>query len=235
MSTTVVTVTSYSTPVPEPTNPGTGAVSATPAPASNQSWIEGHWRWILMVCILAVGFALLTGLAIWLKRRHRRKVEKQRAAVSGFPTATEKKDGARSATPDLWGPHQHMHHTRGWEYNQDPAIMGSGALVVTSDRRGSRRSKKASSSQRKHRYRNEMAELDARRAPSRYQSSKGKSRAPDEAVRLDPEMGPADRCRSRSQTRRDPERDLERNSQSEHQRRLREVRGSRRKKNMDQS
>lgn len=58
-----------------------------------------------MVAILIVGFALLTWAAIWLKRRHRRKLEARRATMSGLPTVDEKR-GTRAATPDLWGPHQ---------------------------------------------------------------------------------------------------------------------------------
>jgi len=105
LATTVVTVTSYSTPAPGATNTGTQSTSASTAPKS-QTWIEGHWRWILMLGVLAVGLALFTWFAIWFKRRHRRKLDEQRAAVSGFPSANEKRDGARSATPELWGPHQ---------------------------------------------------------------------------------------------------------------------------------
>ena len=60
-----------------------------------------------MLGILLFGLIGLALFFIWLKRRHRRKVDEKRAAVSGFPTAAEKRNsGARSATPDLWGPHQ---------------------------------------------------------------------------------------------------------------------------------
>lgn len=63
-----------------------------------------------MVGILALGLALLAWFCVWLKRRHRRKVDERRAAASGFPTAAEKRGGAQSATPDLWGPHQVCYH-----------------------------------------------------------------------------------------------------------------------------
>jgi hypothetical protein len=59
-----------------------------------------------MLGILAIGLPLLAWALIWLKKRHRRKLDVQRAAASGFPTEQEKRGGARSATPDLWGPHQ---------------------------------------------------------------------------------------------------------------------------------
>ncbi|KIW94522.1 uncharacterized protein Z519_04498 [Cladophialophora bantiana CBS 173.52] len=233
-STAVVTITSYSTP-PAATNTGTGSASG-PAPHSHQSWIDGHWRWILMIGVLAVGFGLLTWLAIWFKRRHNRKIEERRAAASGFPTADEQRGGARSATPDLWGPHQHMHYTKGWEYHNDPAVMGGGVLASSSSRRD-RKSKRASS-QGKHRDLPEMAELGGGRPPAsrQHSSSKGKARATDEIMPVESETRHADRSRSRSQRRRNLDSDPERSQvDSEHQRRLREVRGSRRKKDADQT
>ncbi|KIW26455.1 uncharacterized protein PV07_09548 [Cladophialophora immunda] len=234
-STTVVTITSYSTPAPTATNTGTGSASA-PAPSSHQSWIDGHWKWILMLGILTVGFALLTWLAIWFKRRQHRKIEERRAAASGFPPADDRRGGARSATPDIWGPHQHMHYTKGWEYHNDPAIMGGSALASSNNKRD-RRSKRVSS-QRKHRDIPEMTEVVGGRPPAsrQHSSSKGKDRATDEILPVEPETRHADRSRSRSTKRRDLDSDSERNQvDSEHQRRLREVRGSRRKKGTDQT
>ncbi|KIX94040.1 uncharacterized protein Z520_10377 [Fonsecaea multimorphosa CBS 102226] len=231
-STTVVTITSTSTPPPTATNTGTGSASA-PAPPSHQSWIDGHWRWILMLGILAVGFALLTWLAIWFKRRQHRKSEERRAAASGFPPADGRGDG-RAATPDIWGPHQHMHYTKGWEYHNDPAVLGGGALAASSSKRD-RRSKRLSS-QRKHRDIPEMTEMDGSRPPAsrRHSSSKGKDRATDEIRPVESETRHADRSRSRSTKQRDLDSDTERSQvDSEHQRRLREVRGTRRKKDAD--
>ncbi|EXJ96141.1 hypothetical protein A1O1_01267 [Capronia coronata CBS 617.96] len=228
-ATTVVTITSSTSPS-QATGAGTGTGSSSAsASSSHQSWIEGHWRWILMLGILAIGFALLTWLAIWLKRRHRRRIEERRAAISGFPTPTEKKDGARSATPDLWGPHQHMHYTKGWEYAEGNGTMGSGALgAATADRR----SKRLSSSKDKRRSnRVEVAEVNDPYPPptSRRLASKGKARVAADAVELDPEIGRVDRSRSRSQRRQEHDSELERDSEQDHQRRLREVRGSRRR------
>lgn len=101
-ATTVVTITSTSTPLPTAT--GAGSVIGG-SPNSNKSWISTHWQWILMVAVLIVGFALLAWFLVWLKRRHRRKVESQRAAMSGLPVVNEKR-ATRGPTPDLWGPHQ---------------------------------------------------------------------------------------------------------------------------------
>ncbi|OAP55111.1 hypothetical protein AYL99_10811 [Fonsecaea erecta] len=232
-STTVVTITSYSTPPPTATNTGTGSASA-PAPPSHQSWIDGHWRWILMLGILVVGFAFLIWLAIWFKRRQQRKIEERRAVTSGFPRDDEHRGGARAATPDIWGPHQHMHYTKGWEYHNDPAIMGGGGLAASSNKHD-RRSKRISS-QRKHRDLPEMTETSGGRPPTsrQHSSSKGKHRATDEIRPVEPETSHADRSRSRSAKGRDLDSDPERNQvDSEHQRRLREVRGIRRKKNAD--
>ncbi|KAL2815646.1 hypothetical protein BDW59DRAFT_153767 [Aspergillus cavernicola] len=43
------------------------AGSRNPAP---QSWLDGHYQWIIMIVILVVGFAALAVLGVWLKRRH---------------------------------------------------------------------------------------------------------------------------------------------------------------------
>lgn len=221
-----------------------------------KSRIEGHWRWILMLGILAVGLPLLAWLLVWLKRRHRRRLEEQRAAASGFPTEDGKRMGARAVTPELWGPHQvmkmseitfvimltpsfqHMHYTKGWEYHNDPAIVGVGANASSSSKRD-RRLQRQSSSQYDQRDQPEMAEYggsrrSSRPPASRRESSKGKTRAIDEITPVDSRgshVNPADRSRSRSQRRRDPNDDVERTvSDTQHERRLREVRGSQRKK-----
>jgi len=89
----------------------------------------------MMLGILAVGLAFLAWLAVWWKRRHRRKLEAQRAAASGFNYDPEKRpanDPRRSATPDLWGPHQMMQATQGYGY----------ATEVINDASGTRKSKK---------------------------------------------------------------------------------------------
>lgn len=119
---------------------------------------------------------------------------------------------------------KHMHYTKGWEYNEDAAAFGSGALAGNEPKNPSS----------KHASRHDSSEVtevnDDRPAASRLQSSKGKARAADAAVELDPETGTGDRSRSRSQRPRDPDSDLERNDDRKHHRRLREVRGGRRKR-----
>lgn len=206
-----------------------------------------------MVAILAVGFAFLAWLAVWLKRRHSRKIEERRAAVSGFPTPSEKRDGARSATPDIWGPHQvgdilsrpckihlltvgpkHMHYTKGWEYHDGTELAAGGALAASGEK-SDKLAKKMSSSNKDTRQsrvdRSGVPELVVHPVSSTQPSSKGKGRATDRATELDHKVeGEASRSRSRSQRRehQDYDDDIEAKYDSEHQRRLREVRGTRR-------
>jgi hypothetical protein len=103
-STTVVTSTSTNTNGPTST---AGTVSAEQhASSGSKGWFSTHWQWIVMVIVLAVGLGGLAWLLIFLRNRHRRKLDERRAQIGGFPSAREKAMGARSATPDLWGPHQ---------------------------------------------------------------------------------------------------------------------------------
>jgi hypothetical protein len=96
------------------------------------SRIDNHWRWILMVGVLAVSFALIAWLAIYLKRRHRRKMDEQRATVSGFPVMRERKPMRQSTATleDMFGPHQLQHMTNGFQYTheQNRALAAVGAL-----------------------------------------------------------------------------------------------------------
>ncbi|USW58126.1 hypothetical protein Slin15195_G114450 [Septoria linicola] len=48
---------------------------------SPQTWWENHYKWIIMLIILAIAFPLIAWGAIWLKRRHDRK---QDQVTSGF-------------------------------------------------------------------------------------------------------------------------------------------------------
>src|SRR2546429_6340006 len=97
------------------------------------SRIDTHWRWILMLGILLIGLGLLAFLAGCLKRRRRRKLDEKRATLSGFPVHPppgRNRTPTPTFGPELWGPHQHMAHTRGWQYNheQDSAVASGGLL-----------------------------------------------------------------------------------------------------------
>jgi len=96
----------------------TSVISVSSADAPNQAqkgWWSNHWRWVLMIIVILIGLILLAVIAVYLKRRHRRKLEERRAAASGFPAST----GGVIRGPDMWGPHQIMAHTNGWEYTPE--------------------------------------------------------------------------------------------------------------------
>jgi hypothetical protein len=117
------------------------------------SRIDTHWRWILMLGILLIGLGLIALIAVYLKRRHRRKLDEKRASLSGFPPAPSAGRG-RTPTPtpgpELWGPHQHMAHTRGWEYSheQDDTLASGGLLGPRKKSKKARRDQGEKSSSR---------------------------------------------------------------------------------------
>lgn len=78
-----------------------------------------HWRWVVMIIVLLVGLTALALLAVYLKRRHARKADERRAASSGFPTSHGGSSPDIGHGRDMWGPHQHMAHTRGYEYTNE--------------------------------------------------------------------------------------------------------------------
>ncbi|KAL6237143.1 hypothetical protein BDW75DRAFT_91747 [Aspergillus navahoensis] len=41
--------------------------------AGPQSWWDGHYQWVIMVIVLAVGFTVIAIVGVWLKRRHDKK------------------------------------------------------------------------------------------------------------------------------------------------------------------
>jgi hypothetical protein len=106
-----------------------------------------------MLAILLVGLGLICLISLYLKRRHRRKLDEKRASLSGFPPAHSAGRG-RTPTPtpgpELWGPHQHMAHTRGWEYNreQDDALASGGVLGPRKKSKKARRDRGEKSSSR---------------------------------------------------------------------------------------
>lgn len=89
-----------------------------------------------MVIALTVGLSALALLAVCLKRRHARKVDERRAASSGFPAAQGGSSPDIGHGRDMWGPHQHMAHTGGWDYTSEQdremreASTGAGGGVL---------------------------------------------------------------------------------------------------------
>ena len=91
-----------------------------------------------MLGILLLGLAIIAFLAICLKRRHRRKLDEKRATLSGFPArppSGRNRTPTPSLGPELWGPHQHMAHTRGWEYSHDQDKPVPSDVVFAAERK----------------------------------------------------------------------------------------------------
>ncbi|KAK3723870.1 hypothetical protein LTR37_001354 [Vermiconidia calcicola] len=53
-----------------------GAPTSDADESSGGSWWSGHWKWVLMVIILAVGLTILGFGGRWLKKRHDRKQDR---------------------------------------------------------------------------------------------------------------------------------------------------------------
>lgn len=158
VATSIISVTSGTLVATVTATSTSSGASSTQHQTGNQSWISTHWKYILMIVIIAVGLAFLAWLAVRLKRRHQRKLESQRAAASGFGYDPEKRpanDPRRSATPDLWGPHQMMQATQGYGY--DTEIVGG------STRRSSKKYRGAESSKRGENDMIEVAGIDQAR------------------------------------------------------------------------
>ena len=91
-----------------------------------------------MVAILIVGFSLLAWLAVWLKRRHKRKADEKKAAANGVPVMREKRGAdapvnrTSSATlEEMFGPRQHQDLTQGWDYtNEQRRELGIGGMAA---------------------------------------------------------------------------------------------------------
>lgn len=137
-----------------------------------------------MVAILIVALGGLAFLAVWLKRRHKRKAEEKRAALSGFPIEREKA-GSRASTANLeslFGPAQHMAATRGWEY-PDESNGPAAAAIAGEKRRFTRNSQRHSSRRSKN---SEVAdtiqEVSADRSRSRKRRDYEKERERNKAI-----------------------------------------------------
>jgi hypothetical protein len=72
-----------------------------------------------MLIVLIIGLSAVALLAVFLKRRHARKVEGRQATMSGFRGARDGSSPEVGHGQDMWGPHQHMAHTGGWEYTTE--------------------------------------------------------------------------------------------------------------------
>jgi len=183
MSTVTAGVTTEIVLLPSTVTPSSTAASSTStsntyttpedASTSNSSWMHTHWRWILMIVIVIAGLVFIAILAVCLKRRHRRKVEENRATLSGFappPSSSRGRTPEPNIGQDLWGPHQHMAHTRGWEYNHEQEDAAAGDLGVLGGDAEKRGSRKARRSKKRHESGIEISEIGSTDTMSAIQS-----------------------------------------------------------------
>ncbi|PTU23528.1 hypothetical protein P175DRAFT_0432066 [Aspergillus ochraceoroseus IBT 24754] len=67
----------------------TSAASTADASTVPKTWWDGHYQWIIMVIILAIGFTAIAVLGVWLKRRHDAKYPNlYHAAASGASSSS---------------------------------------------------------------------------------------------------------------------------------------------------
>lgn len=97
-----------------------------------------------MVIVLIVGFALLTVLLLWIRRRYRRK----HYGVGG------------EAPPLVWGPHQNQHATGGVMY---PGGAAAGAVSAERHSEKGKGMASAATQQRQQQYPKQMAVGSPRR------------------------------------------------------------------------
>ena len=159
-----------------------------------------------MVIILIIGLGLLAWLALWLKKRHNRKSEQRQAAASGFPSTQERdrtatnmseKRTSTATLEDMFGPHQHQHLSRGWEYtNEQRRELGLGGFAAAI-RQKSRERKQSRDNNRKGK---------SRETGSKAKNFKTLSRTRSRSERQAETQGEFDRD---TQTRRQEQRDLQ--------------------------
>lgn len=96
-----------------------GHLQRTSADSLVMDRFSTHWKWIVMLLVLLVGLGAIALLAVCLKRRHARKVADRQTAMSGFANTRRGSSPEMGRGQDMWGPHQHMAHTGGWEYTSE--------------------------------------------------------------------------------------------------------------------
>ncbi|PYH41313.1 uncharacterized protein BP01DRAFT_173213 [Aspergillus saccharolyticus JOP 1030-1] len=80
---------------------------------ASQAWWSTHYKWVIMVIILVVGFTIISVVGVWAKRRHDRKYPGlyHAAATGGTDSAllaARQQEASPSPGPDLRAPGQFM-------------------------------------------------------------------------------------------------------------------------------
>ncbi|PKY04696.1 hypothetical protein P168DRAFT_289569 [Aspergillus campestris IBT 28561] len=90
----------------------------------SQSWIAGHYQWVIMVVVLIVGFAALAVFGVWLKRRHDAKYPGlYHAAATGASDSGILRPGQ--------GPGPVPSPPVAWMAGQDPSTSGASSSSRT--------------------------------------------------------------------------------------------------------
>ncbi|PGH05280.1 hypothetical protein GX51_03001 [Blastomyces parvus] len=133
-STTSTTTSSDSGSGPE--TDSAGKVHYGPPP----SWFSTHWRWVVMIIVLAVGFTALTFLLIYLKRRHKRKRAYQVPFIPDLSALSDGDGGQRHPSgrqptsrnlvtaalgDDTLGPEQRIAHTPSKVFESSVSAVGT--------------------------------------------------------------------------------------------------------------
>jgi len=72
-----------------------GAQTANRTQAEEGSWWDNHWKWIVMVIVLAIALSIIAILATWFKKRHDRKRDLPNTSFNeGITTRTAPTDPA---------------------------------------------------------------------------------------------------------------------------------------------
>jgi len=101
------------------TAPATSTGSSTKPQSvqnANEGWFATHWRWVVMIIVMAVGLASIWMGAVLLRRRYIRKKEKE----------------IEMRPPVAWGPHQMQAATRGYGVGVVDARGGAAAKEARS-------------------------------------------------------------------------------------------------------
>jgi len=101
-----------------PASTGTGSSSTTPKAPVNQTWFQGHWKYIVMLIVMILAIVGIWVGAIFIKRRYIRKKERE----------------IEMKPPVAWGPHQMQGATGGYNYGDgivNKETSGGAAPVST--------------------------------------------------------------------------------------------------------
>lgn len=118
----------------------TGASANNSQDDEAQPWIKTHYRWVIMIVVLFVGFSIITVVAVWLKRRHeaRHPGLYQSANVGGSSgtlfTKTPRDSAVPVAAPGLWASPPGVGHLPNSHYTDPEPLPNSSHTAVSMPR-----------------------------------------------------------------------------------------------------